>query len=119
MFRKTLSISNFYMCDGTMKTEVNFVPLSYNLHSLCHFKPHVVTYTWQYLCGETPTWRVLLWATGPVSMPAPMLCALAGCGKRLSGPLDSASALWQRSRLQLTSGDFHCQGNPAKATPVS
>jgi hypothetical protein len=26
---------------------------------------------------------------------------------------------WQRGGLQLTAGDFHNQGNPAKATPVS
>jgi hypothetical protein len=59
---------------------------------------------------------VLLRATGP----APTTCTLAGYGKLLSGAqLDSASALWQRGWLQLTSGDFHSQGNPAKATPVT
>jgi hypothetical protein len=52
--------------------------------------------------------------------PAPMPCALAECGKRLSGPpLDSALALWKRGWLQLSSGDFRRQGNPAEATPAS
>jgi hypothetical protein len=51
---------------------------------------------------------VLLPATGPAPTPR----ALAGCGKLPSGvPLHGGLSLWQRGRLQLTSGDFHRHGS--------
>jgi hypothetical protein len=66
---------------------------------------------------------VLLRATGPPlfwpvrGQAAPTPHALARCGKRPFGaPLDPSSSLVRRGWLQLTSGDSHRQGNPAKAT---